>query len=250
MCLLNPLEKPMHPSKKHLVLFDMDKTLVSADTTILWSEFLDQKGFMTEDDWQKKLKFDRDYTENKLDVDASYQFDLELLRRIPSQLREPWRQEFFDNHVKTQISKLGLQLIQEYKKQPDTLVLLITATISFIAKPVAAYAQVHDAIATQEEIKDGEYTGRLLDVPCMGHGKVKHLKQWLQEKQIEPLHTILYSDSINDQPLLSTVKTPIVVDPDEHLRQIALARNWDIVSFNNAHYDSFQTKALPLCSIE
>jgi HAD superfamily hydrolase (TIGR01490 family) len=236
----------MNPSKKHLVLFDMDKTLVSADTTILWSEFLDQKGFMTKDDWQKRLKFADDYTKNKLDVDASYQFELDLLRRIPFELREGWRQEFFDGQVKTHISKAGLQLIQEYKNQPDTLVLLITATISFIAEPVASYAQVHDAIATQEELKDGEYTGRLADIPCLGHGKVKHFKQWLQKKQIEPLHTILYSDSINDQPLLSTVKTPIAVDPDEHLRQVALARNWDIVSFNNANYDSFQAKAVPL----
>lgn len=238
----------MPPSRKHLVLFDMDKTLVSADTTILWSEFLDQKGFMTQEDWQKKLQFDKDYYHSKLDVNASYQFDLDLLRRIPIELRKPWRQEFFDSHVKKHISKTGLQLIQEYKKQSDTLVLLITATISFIAEPVATYVQVHDAIATQEEIKDGDYTGRLLDVPCMGQGKVKHFKQWLHQKQIEPLHTVLYSDSINDQPLLSLVKTPIAVDPDEHLRKVALARNWDIVSFNNAPYDPDEAKAVLLNS--
>ncbi len=219
--------------EKHVVLFDMDKTLVSADTTVLWSEFLDQKGIMTQDDWEKRLKFANDYIENKLDVAASYQLDLSLLRRIPSAVRETWREEFFQQRVKSLVSKIGLGLIENYKKDPNNIVVLITATISFIAKPIARYAQVHDTIATQEEIIADEYTGQLAGIPCLGEGKVFHFDQWLKKRGIQPSHTTLYSDSIYDQPLLSRVKTPIVVDPDPHLQQVAMERRWNIMSFKN-----------------
>ena len=57
------------------------------------------------------------------------------------------------------------------------------------------------------------------------------LEAWLAE---HGLHwssfgeTCFYSDSLNDLPLLSKVARPVAVDPDETLREHALARGWEI----------------------
>lgn len=216
--------------KMNIVLFDMDNTLVSTDTVGLWAEFLDQKGILTEQDRIKRAHFDNAYIENRIDIATSYEFDLSLFLKVPAHLREPWRQEFFNNHVKEKITRLGLQLIHNYKKQPNTLVLLITATQEFLATPVAEHAKVHSLIATQEEIIDGEYTGKVAGIANMGEGKVKNFNAWLSQNQITPTHTTLYSDSINDLPLLSLVNKPIAVDPDRRLHQVALQRKWEIIS--------------------
>jgi phosphoserine phosphatase len=48
---------------------------------------------------------------------------------------------------------------------------------------------------------------------------------------------VLYSDSINDLPLLRLVDKPIVVDPDPMLQNIALANQWEIISLRNPDTD-------------
>lgn len=219
--------------KINLVLFDMDRTLVADDTAILWCDFLDSKGILTPEENIKKQKFADDYHEHRLDVLASYQFEFGLMRKIPTELRKSWQTEFFENYVKEKISKKGLGLIQDYKKHPHTLVVLITASIDFIAFPVAQHAKVHDMIATEGELIDNQYTGRLLGIPNMGKGKVEKLAQWVIQKNITLDHVTLYSDSINDLPLLSKVHKPIVVDPDKYLEEIALTKHWEIMSFKD-----------------
>jgi HAD superfamily hydrolase (TIGR01490 family) len=229
-----------------IVIFDMDKTLVSVDTIGLWAEFLGTKNLLTDSDRQQQREFDLAYREHRLDYMASYEFDLVLLKRIPIQLRAQWQQEFFQLWVKPKISLLGLQLIAEHKQQSNTIVLLATATISYIASPIAAFTGVHHLIATQEEIVDGDYTGKVMGTPSIGPGKLTRFEQWLAEAKITPLHTVFYSDSFNDLPLLDYVKKAIAVDPDQRLREIAVQRNWPIISFHNSNQDN---SSLPLNSI-
>jgi|JI102314A1RNA_FD_contig_101_721927_length_9384_multi_4_in_0_out_0_5 HAD superfamily hydrolase (TIGR01490 family) len=217
--------------KANIVLFDMDHTLLLGDAVNLWSHFLNEKGIMTADDWDKRNKFDEDYRAHCLDVDASFEFELSLLKRVPIVKRQRWRDEFFEKMIRSKISKIGLNLIQEYKARCNVIVILITATHVFLASPVAQYVGVHYMIATVEEMENEDYTGKVLGMPNIGEGKLKNFQMWLEKNNIEPGYTVLYSDSINDLPLLSQVDKPIVVDPDPLLKEIALQKNWEIISF-------------------
>lgn len=219
--------------QKNIVLFDMDNTLVTTDTIQLWSDFLHQKGFIDTEDKCIREGFHKDYLAGNLDIYACFQNEIETIKNIEVPLRKKLREEFFESRVKPRISLKGLELIREYKNQPDTLIFLITATISFIAQPVAAYAKVDYLIATEEEIIANEFTGKVAGVPSIGQGKVIRFQAWLEQNQITPKHTTLYSDSFNDLPLLTLVDKPIIVDPDEKLRNIALTQQWDIISFKN-----------------
>ena len=65
-------------------------------------------------------------------------------------------------------------------------------------------------------------------------GKVERLRRWLQERG-EP-YTVLreasfYTDSINDLPLLSVVRWPVVVDPDPRRESAALRKGWQVLHF-------------------
>ncbi|MFT3741976.1 MAG: HAD-IB family hydrolase [Gammaproteobacteria bacterium] len=220
-----------HPVQKNIVLFDMDHTLVSANTIELWNAFLDQKGTLTPEECQQWRQFHVDYVNGQLDILASYSFELMIAKKIPLAIRALWLQEFFTDWVKDKISPIGLQLINTYKQQPETIVVLITATLAFIAAPVATYAAVDDLIATEPEIIAGDLSGKLLGIPSIGEGKLKRFQHWLQQKGYTPKHTILYSDSINDLPLLSEVDQAILVDPDHQLQQIGQQKNWPIMSF-------------------
>ena len=86
----------------NIILFDMDNTLVSADTGDLWGEFLDLKGITHQKDKIIRRKLGKDYEEGTLDAIENFHFELSLLNKIPVFQRESLRDDFFEKFVKTQ----------------------------------------------------------------------------------------------------------------------------------------------------
>ena len=84
-------------------------------------------------------------------------------------------------------------------------------------------------LATEPEIIDNRYTGRYLGTPTYQEGKVTVLTEWLVDSDHSLDGSYFYSDSINDISLLELVDNPIAVNPDDELKAIAEARNWEII---------------------
>jgi phosphoserine phosphatase len=67
----------------------------------------------------------------------------------------------------------------------------------------------------------------------MRTGKVERLRAWLHEQALSDTTlrqaAWFYSDSINDLPLLSAVRWPVVVDPDPRLESAALRKGWRVL---------------------
>ena len=69
------------------------------------------------------------------------------------------------------------------KKHKNDLKVIITATNSFITKPICDFFQIEELIATIPEIKNG-FTGRVIGTPCFGKGKVDRLNEWMKKKNL------------------------------------------------------------------
>jgi phosphoserine phosphatase len=88
-------------------------------------------------------------------------------------------------------------------------------------------------IATEPEHKDGEFTGRVVDVPCFREGKITRLDNWLDERgwTLDSFtDSTFYSDSHNDLPLMLKVKHPVAANPDDTLRIHAEQHGWPVIS--------------------
>ena len=107
--------------------------------------------------------------------------------------------------------------------------MIITATNSFITRPIADKFGISHLIATEPEIIDGQYTGEVSGVPSYREGKVTRLNDWLAANCADMKGSWFYSDSYNDLPLLSIVDHPVAVNPDERLSQHALDTGWEIL---------------------
>ena len=91
---------------------------------------------------------------------------------------------------------------------------------------------IDEVIAINCELIADKFSGKTKGVYSFKDGKVLRLKQYLG-KDYESLITnsIFYSDSINDLPLLESVKKPVVCNGDEKLLQIARQRGYEILNF-------------------
>ena len=128
------------------------------------------------------------------------------------------------------MTETGQARINQHRKQGDTIV-IITATNSFVTGPIAEAFGVDHLIATEPEIVDGQYTGKVNGTPCFQQGKITKLNEWLEQTGKNLESSYFYSDSHNDLPLLEQVTHPIAVDPDNQLKTIAQERNWKIETF-------------------
>ena len=85
-------------------------------------------------------------------------------------------------------------------------------------------------IATEPEMVNGRYTGRVAGEPAYREGKVKRLTAWLDAHRQDLKGSSFYTDSHNDMPLLKLVDNPVAVDPDSQLAAYARSRNWPVIS--------------------
>ena len=141
-------------------------------------------------------------------------------------------QQFMQDAIKPMLQNKATSLLDDHRQQGHFL-LIITATNGFVTHPIAKLLDVDDILATDPEIIDNKYTGKIAGTPCFQAGKVERLNQWLTENQYSLEGSYFYSDSINDLPLLDIVEKPIAVDADEKLTTIAKQRDWPLISLRD-----------------
>ena len=214
-----------------LALFDLDNTLLADDSDFLWGCFLVDKGLVDKTAYDlANQRFYDEYKQGTLDIFEFLAFSLKPLTRFTMEELASLHEEFMDKHIRSVMTEKGIAQIRQHHDIGDVTV-IITATNRFVTAPIADAFGVDDLIATDPEIVDGRYTGKVEGTPCFQKGKITRLQQWLENTHHDLVGSTFYSDSHNDIPLLEIVETPIAVDPDDELRSLAERNNWPIRSF-------------------
>lgn len=216
-----------------LALFDLDHTLLSGDSDLLWCDFLVHIGLLERSFTQRNLAMAEAYTAGSV-VPADYcNFYAATLAGHGEAYWLPVRKRFVQEVIRPRIPADARALLQQHRDSGHTL-LLTTATNRLVSAMTAAELGVDHHLATELEMQDGLFTGRTQGVLNMRTGKVERLRAWLQAQQ-QPESVLkqasFYTDSINDLPLLSVVRRPVVVDPDPRLESAALRKGWQVLRF-------------------
>lgn len=209
-----------------LALFDLDHTLLNTDSDHSWGEFLISEGLVNEQRHrQMNDQFYEDYKAGVLDPIAYNEFVFEFLHQNSMAYLTELHQRFMQKVIRPQMRKQGFAAIEYHKQQGHT-ILGITATSDFITVPIFKAFGIDDVLATNAEIIDGQYTGKVTGVPCYQAGKLTRLEQWLAGREVE--ESWAYSDSINDRFLLEYATHAIAVTPDPKLESLAKEQGWQI----------------------
>lgn len=219
-----------------LALFDLDNTLIACDSDYEWGQFLVDRGILDRDEYEQQNRlYYAQYVAGTLDIHEYLGFALRpLARHAPADLAR-WHAEFMRARILPAITGEARDLVRTHLRQQD-LCAIITATNSFVTAPIAREFGVPHLIATEPELSEGRYTGRVAGVPCFREGKVQRLHEWLAglgRLLGEFDETRCYSDSHNDLPLLRLVSHPVAVDPDARLAAEASRHGWPAISLKS-----------------
>lgn len=213
-----------------LAIFDLDNTLIAGDSDYLWGEFLVKNNYVDGEEFAKNnAQFYEDYKSGNLDIVAYQKFALSPLSKQTMATLSKWHKQFVESFIQPIILPKAQALVDKHKQQGDR-VIIITATNTFVTKPIGELYGITELLGTKGEIINQKYTGEVSGVPTFQEGKVIRLNEWLKDNNETLQGSYFYSDSHNDLPLLEIVDHPIVVDGDDKLLQVAKNKNWQSIS--------------------
>lgn len=213
-----------------LALFDLDNTLLSGDSDYEWGQFLVSRGLVDRDHYAAaNQRFYEQYQQGVLDIREFSAFSFTPLSERSMTELAALHRDFMASVIEPLITTAARQLVEQHREQGHTL-MVITATNSFITRPIVEAFGIPHLLATEPKVVDGRYTREIDGTPCFQAGKVTRLQQWLETSAETLSGSYFYSDSRNDLPLLEMVDNPIAVDPDDTLRAIATDKRWPILS--------------------
>ena len=217
----------------NLALFDLDNTILAGDSDYNWSRFLIQEGYLDGAiHAEKNEKFYADYKAGTLDIFAFVEFQFKPLARNPRTVLNQLLKKYVEEVIKPMITEKARALVKRHQDEGD-LIIVITATNSFITRPIAELFGIENLIGTDPEKKEGEFTGKVSGLPSFKEGKVTRLEAWLKGKNLSLAsfeQSYFYSDSHNDLPLMQKVTHPVAVDSDDILSEYAKSKGWPQIS--------------------
>lgn len=217
----------------NLCLFDLDHTLLPIDSDHAWGEYVVGLGWADADAFRRgNDAFYAQYQRGELDIAAYIAFATAPWRERSADDLAAAHAGFMRDIVGPALRPEASALVASHRQRGDRLA-IVTSTNDFITAPIAAAFEIETLIATRlERGPGGAPTGRIDGIPALGEGKVRRVGQWLVANgcgwpDFERIS--VYSDSLNDLPLLERASDAVATNPSPELAAVARQRGWRIL---------------------
>jgi len=212
--------------------FDVDDTVLAKSSGPLYTKYLIREGKVGWTQMLKTMWWYARYKVGRLDIQK-------MTRKVVAPFAgaseaemiadcDRWYAEMVRQWVRPQM----VEKIEWHRAQGHNLALLTAASI-YLARPLGEDLRVDGYICNRLEVKDGLFTGMMIEPLCSEEGKVFHAERYAAEHGLDLSQSYFYTDSITDLDFLLRVGNPVVVNPDPLLRREARRRNWPVHDFPN-----------------
>lgn len=213
---------------KAAAFFDMDKTLVRANTGVLYARWRFRRGESGLRDMARVMWWSAQYAAGVVDAGAVSSYAASTLRGIDEAAFEAQCQIWFDEMVRPIIADPAREVIERHRAEGDVLAIL-TGSTQYAASALGDTLGIPHRIASTLEVRGGAFTGAVEDPLCFGQGKVTRAERFAAEHGIDLDASTFYTDSISDLPMLERVGRPVVVNPDPRLAVRARRKGWPVL---------------------
>jgi HAD superfamily hydrolase (TIGR01490 family) len=214
-------------SERGIALFDMDRTLLRVHSGSLFVRHQRQKGQATFGDSLRVGYWLLQYTFGVIDAERAAHKAMEAFKGREERWLWDECKELYVAHMHAQVADAGRQAVQLHRERGD-FIAIVTGATRYAAQPLADELGIEHVIATELEVTDGLFTGKVHLPMSYGAGKVALAERLASAHAISLDGATFYSDSITDLPLLERVRTPVAINPDARLRRVARKRGWRI----------------------
>ena len=216
----------------HAAFFDLDRTLLSGASAHVVSRVLRETGVVNRSIPGESLLYQvfETFGENLPSMVLGRQAVLAMKGHSRDVVRTAAHTAAPD--LVAMLQPYATKVFEEHRAN-GLKVVLATTTPRDLIEPFAQLLGFDDVIATTYAVDtDGNYTGELDGVYVWSRGKRDAVKAWASANGVDLAGSFAYSDSVFDEPLLTSVGNPVCVNPDWRLRLMAAARRWPVTHFD------------------
>ena len=212
-------------------LFDLDGTLIAADTDVSWQSFLVARGLAPRSVIAEADRFYEQYRRGTLIPEEFLRFQFRaVLGRPLAELRELAREHFTDA-LRALLLPRAAARVAELKRE-GLPVAVLTSTFVELARPAAEAQGIREVLGTTLKVDaQGNLTSELAGPYGLGPGKVAIAEVWRRERGLDWSELAYYGDSINDRFILERVGAPFAVNATPELVELAAQRGWPLLDW-------------------
>ena len=209
-------------------LFDIDGTLLARNTAHLYMNHLRRTGQARRRDVARTLYYLFWYKLGLLDVRSALEVSMAFVRGRDEAALAADRVEWYRDAVRPYVFPSMAALVAAHREAGHLTVILTSAT-RYLAEPLGADLGIGHFLVTELVVRDGRFTGQVIEPVCYGRGKAYWAERFAAEHGVDLARSYFYTDSITDLPVLDRVGHPRVVHPDPRLRRLAQRRGWQVL---------------------
>jgi HAD superfamily hydrolase (TIGR01490 family) len=215
--------------KKYIAFFDLDGTLIRANSGKELILYAYKKGFITWIDLLRGIYLSLLYRFEVRDTDKIINSMLGWLKGVSVTGLTTLAEEIFRDSLMKSIRPEVVDRIVSHKKDGGMVVILSSAIVP-VCRAIADHLEMDDVICSTLETRNGIFTGNPEGSLCFGKEKVTRLTEYCKKNNMSPGNSWYYGDSTDDLPVLSIVGNPVCVNPDKKLLRAAKKRGWPVLS--------------------
>lgn len=210
-----------------IAFFDLDRTLIAANSATDWIRREVRLGNIGRRQVVRAAGWIGLYQLGFARIEpALHDAAATLAGRLESELRERTR-VFWREEVVHSTRPGAFPVLDAHRKAGASLVLL-TSSSSYLGRAAAETFGLDAVLSNRFEVRDGTFTGRLIEPLCFGDGKRVLALELAQSRGVSLSDCAFYTDSYSDLPMLEAVGQPVVVHPDPRLARHAKSRGWPV----------------------
>lgn len=220
--------------KRYIAFFDLDHTLIMANSGKLLIREAREKGLLTTMDLAKAIWLSFLYKFRLRNTEKIIAGMLQWLEGVPVRKVSELSTEVFLKNMAGAIADEARNEIKMHQEK-NAAVVILSSALCPVCQSVAGHLNMDDIICTRIETTGGICTGRPSGNLCFGKEKVARLREYCEKNNSRVEDAWYYGDSYSDLAVLQTAGKPVCVNPDKRLLKAAKEYNWKICKWGNSH---------------
>jgi len=155
-------------------------------------------------------------------------WQLKQLKGLSIETMQMIAKNYVEKELLPKENKKVVERLQWHKNQGH-IIAIVSGGFSEYIKFYAKKYDIEYVIATDLEVVNNIYTGKINGIDCMGINKIEKLRNTLNIEEYSLKDSYAYSDHISDIPLLSFVGNGVVVDFGQDIKWANLM-NYEVLN--------------------
>lgn len=211
----------------YIAFYDLDHTILSSSSGTLIVRGLYKRGTISLLSLVHGMLLSLFYKSGIIKTESLITSWVRQLKGMESKTIEYYSELFFEETVKHYIYPQALESIYMHKTK-GALIVLLSASLDFICKPIMKHLHFDDVLCTELEVSNGYYTGFIKGNYCYGIEKHNKATEFCTSHNIDIKSAYYYADSVADIPVLQAVGFPQCVNPQPALLKLATLKGWPV----------------------